>query len=135
VSLRTLAPRGLPSRRFARRNVDDGTPRRASPNQHADSHALTNTGVPWTEDEHRLFLLGLQKLGRVRMSTRMSLSMCSGFGRLRCENPRQTCRVDRHAIHPPAPGSGRSQTLGLCVLMMGACAVALRGAGGVVAAG
>lgn len=35
-------------------------------------HSLP-AGVPWTEDEHRLFLLGLQKLGKVRGRTSFTL--------------------------------------------------------------
>ena len=47
----------------ARDRATSVSPRNTPLTTHNPSH---NPGVPWTEDEHRLFLLGLQKLGKVR---------------------------------------------------------------------
>ena len=77
------------------------TPRATSKRERpTDAHLYSlpsPAGVPWTEDEHRLFLLGLQKLGKVRRGKIESHRQARGSSprasaRAR-EQPRRIARV------------------------------------------
>ena len=67
-------------------------------------------GVPWTEDEHRLFLLGLQKLGKVRRGKIESHRQARG------SSPRASARArdpERATSAPPTIARSSRATIRL----------------------
>ncbi|XP_041999413.1 transcription factor MYB1R1-like [Salvia splendens] len=52
------APKDVADAAFGYASADDAVPQRAGGNRER------KRGIPWTEDEHKLFLLGLAKVGR-----------------------------------------------------------------------